>query len=247
LPCSYGGVYYGTNIPAPRRKTIQDTFHGDHGCFGNNPIPYITTDGDWSENTSTLREKLTSTTEKSVVGEVIPLLSKKIYEKNQRALKTSAFCKMQSSFTLCMKSLFASFDLRGFFGGMSKYHDSRALLHSLDLPFADKFHDNFLDSDSIDVDPIGCVGRVNHDSYCFGVRIWDILLFFAIMKRPRRDISLIEDVSATLTEHMVSMLPTSIFPYDTVPSNKVSIRACRFQPPDHVLLQQHVLQLRQLF
>jgi hypothetical protein len=97
----------------------------------------------------------------------------------------------------------------------------RSLLASLNLPFASKFHDNFLDSGGNDVDPFACVGRVDLETFCLGVRIWDILLFFAIMKRPRRDIALIEDFSATLTEHMVSMLPMSIFPYDIVPANKV--------------------------
>jgi hypothetical protein len=96
----------------------------------------------------------------------------------------------------------------------------RFLLQSLNLPFASKFHDNFLES-SKDVDPAACVGRVDHETFCLGVRLWDILLFFAIMKRPRRDVALIEDFSCTLTEHMVSMLPVSIFPYDIVPANKV--------------------------
>ena len=96
----------------------------------------------------------------------------------------------------------------------------RFLLQSLNLPFASKFYDNFIES-SKDVDPAACVGRVDHETFCLGVRLWDILLFFAIMKRPRRDVALIEDFSCTLTEHMVSMLLVSIFPYDIVPANKV--------------------------
>lgn len=103
----------------------QDTFNGDYGSFGNCPIPYITSEGSWSESTSILREKLHIANEKKLTSEVMPLLCKKLYEKNQKALKTSAFCKMQHTFTLCIKSLFAAYDMRGFFGGMSKYHDSR--------------------------------------------------------------------------------------------------------------------------
>jgi hypothetical protein len=203
-------------------KFPQDSFNGDNGSFGNSPIPYITSGGDWSESTSILREKLHLPNDKKLTSEVIPLVCKKLYEKNHRALKTSAFIRMQHTFTLCVKSLFAGYDLRGFFGGMSKYHDSKFLLQSLNLPFADKFDDNFLDSGSLDVDPVACVGRVEHDIFCLGVRVWDILLFFSIMKRPRRDISLIEDVTSTFTEHMVSMLPISIFPYEIVPANKAS-------------------------
>jgi hypothetical protein len=98
----------------------------------------------------------------------------------------------------------------------------RSLLQSLNLPFASKFTDNFMDTGGTDtVDPFACVGRVDHETYCLGVRLWDILLFFAIMKRPRRDVALMEDFSSTLTEHLVSMLPVSIFPFDIVPANKV--------------------------
>jgi hypothetical protein len=199
----------------------KDTFNGDQGSFGSNPIPYITSMGDWSDSTSILREKIHVPNEKRNTQDILPLVCKKLYEKNQRALKTSAFCKGSHTFMLCMRSLLNGFDMRGFFGGMSKYHDSKSLLQSLNLPFADKFDSNFLDSGSIEVDPVACVGRVEHEIFCLGLRIWDILLFFAIMKRPRRDVSLIEDVSCTLTEHMVSMLPLSIFPYEIVPANKV--------------------------
>jgi hypothetical protein len=73
----------------------------------------------------------------------------------------------------------------------------------------------------MDVDPIAHVGRIDHDVYCLGLRLWDILLFFSLMKRPRRDIALLEDFTSSLTEHMVSMLPVSIFPYELVPAVKV--------------------------
>jgi hypothetical protein len=224
----------------------KDSLNSDQGSFADNPIPYITSEGSWTDSSSVLREKMTvnqNTGDKKVVVDIISPLTKKLYEKNQRALKTSAFCKVQHTFTICLKSLFAGYDLRGFFGGMSKYHDSRALLESLNFPFAAKFSNDFMDSGGVDVDPVGLIGRVDHDVYCYGVRLWDMLLFFAIMKRPRyllilvflaflviltwyyiffrRDVSLIEDVSATFTEHMISMLPMSIFPYNIVPANKV--------------------------
>jgi hypothetical protein len=180
----------------------QDSFASDHGSFGDRPIPYITSGGAWSESKSVLREKLTAQGEKNTPQELMILLCKKLYDVNQKALKTSAFCKVFHTFMLCVKSLFAGFDMRGFFGGMSKYHDTRALLQSLNLPFANKFDDNFLDSGSVDVDPFATVGRLDHDIYCICVRIWDLLLFFAIMKRPRRDVSLIE-VRTVLTDRFV--------------------------------------------
>jgi hypothetical protein len=103
----------------------QDTFNGDFGSFGSNPIPYITSKGDWSESSSILRERLHLANEKKVSNEVVPQLCKKLYEKNQKALKASAFCKMQHTFVLCVKSILTGFDMRGFFGGMSMYHNSR--------------------------------------------------------------------------------------------------------------------------
>jgi hypothetical protein len=203
----------------------KDSANSDCGSFGDNPIPYITSGGAWSDSQSVLRERVTVPSEKIASQEVVIPLSKKLYEANQKALETSAFCKMNFSFTLCLKSLFKGFDMREFFGGMSQYQDSRALLQSLNLPFANKFENNFMDSGGMDVDPFAVVGKTGHDIFCLSVRIWDILLFFAIMKRPRRDVSLMEDVSSTFTEHMISMLPISIFPYDMVPTNKVLSRA----------------------
>lgn len=105
---------------------------------------------------------------------------------------------------------------------MSKYPDSKFLLESLDLNFASNFQSSFVEPESLNVDPVACMGRVDIDIYCIGVRIWDILLFFALMKRPRRDIALIEDFSSSLTEHLISTLPSTIFPYNIVPANKVS-------------------------
>jgi hypothetical protein len=67
-------------------------------------------------------------TSDKVLSEISGILCKKLYERNQKPLKTSAFCSSQYTFTLCVKSLFAAYDLRRFFGGMSKYHDSKYVL-----------------------------------------------------------------------------------------------------------------------
>lgn len=96
----------------------------------------------------------------------------------------SGFCKQVFSFHRCMQSLQAGYDLRQFFGGMSFFHDSRALLASLGVAGAQKFPNNFLDDTGSD--PGMHVARLSGEVHCISVRIWDALLWFSIMRRPRR-------------------------------------------------------------
>jgi hypothetical protein len=104
----------------------KNSFHGDYGHFGETPMPYVTSEGSWADFSSILREKCSVPNDKKPVDiDMASTLCKKLYDKNQKALKTSAFCKTQQSFQLCIKSLFTAYDLRGFFGGMSKYHNSK--------------------------------------------------------------------------------------------------------------------------
>jgi hypothetical protein len=58
--------------------------------------------------------------------------------------------------------------------------------------------------------------QVAEADYCISVRIWDALLWFAIMRRPRRDVGICNDFANTLAEYSVQLLPRSIFPYDLV-------------------------------
>jgi hypothetical protein len=57
--------------------------------------------------------------------------------------------------------------------------------------------------------------------YCISLRIWDVLLWFAIMQRPRRDVGICSDFANTLAEYSVQLLPRSIFPYDLVPMTRL--------------------------
>lgn len=57
--------------------------------------------------------------------------------------------------------------------------------------------------------------------YCIALRVWDVLLWFAIMRRPRRDVGILTDFSQTLAEYSVQLLPRSVFPYDVVPMTRV--------------------------
>lgn len=90
----------------------KDSVLGDAGSFGARPIPYITSKGDWSDANSVLREKIFTGNDRKAQSEIIPPLCKKLFDKNQKALNTSAFCKSHHSFVLCIKSLFVGFDLR---------------------------------------------------------------------------------------------------------------------------------------
>lgn len=57
--------------------------------------------------------------------------------------------------------------------------------------------------------------------YCIALRVWDVLLWFAIMKRPRRDMDIQLDFANTLAECCVQLLPRSVFPYDLVPMTRL--------------------------
>ena len=57
--------------------------------------------------------------------------------------------------------------------------------------------------------------------YCISLRIWDVLLWFAIMQRPRRDVGICIDFANTLAECSIQLLPRSVFPFDLVPMTRI--------------------------
>ena len=57
--------------------------------------------------------------------------------------------------------------------------------------------------------------------FCISLRIWDVLLWFAIMQRPRRDVGICADFANTLAEYSIQLLPRSVFPYDLVPMTRL--------------------------
>jgi hypothetical protein len=117
------------------------------------------------------------------------------------------------------------FDFRAFFGGMSMYHDSAGMARILGIPNADMlFANDFVHGMNGDADPVMLPSRLpssmGDNEVCISVRVWDALLWFAIMGRPRRDISVLTDFSKTLAQYCIQLLPRSIFPYDAVPMTR---------------------------
>lgn len=130
------------------------------------------------------------------------------------------------------------FDLRDFFGGMQAYHNIQRMVDILgvDTPFS--FASDFVDGGSGQTDHVMIAARVprvrrsspavqlssSHFAeadYCIALRIPDVLLWFAIMRRPRRDVGLCSDFAHTLAEFSIQLLPRSIFPYDLVPMTRL--------------------------
>lgn len=68
--------------------------------------------------------------------------------------------------------------------------------------------------------PLSSASFVEAD-YCMTVRIWDLLLWFAIMQRPRRDVGICTDFANTLAECSMQLLPRSVFPFDLVPMTRL--------------------------
>lgn len=57
--------------------------------------------------------------------------------------------------------------------------------------------------------------------YGLGVRVWDALLFVALIQRPRRDFGIVMDFTRNITTYMMQMLPKSILPYNTLPAERI--------------------------
>jgi len=100
------------------------------------------------------------------------------------------------------------------------------------------FADDFVDGKNGVSDPVMIAARIprvqraspavqlsssnySDADYCLALRVWDVLLWFAIMRRPRRDVGICSDFAQTLAEYSVQLLPCSVFPYDVVPMTRV--------------------------
>lgn len=195
---------------------------GDYGVPKSSPVPYITSAGDWDTAPGSIREKITNQGDHKKQGdEYMNILSNKLYGRNAGVLDGCGFCKKPFSFQKCIKSLNGPFDLRGFLGGMSNFHNSRLLLQSLDLPSAHLFPDNFIDPCSSNVDSALMTARLSSDVHAITINIWNALLWFSLMKRPRRDPGIVNEFAHSLTTLSMKMLPKSIFPYPVVPMTRL--------------------------
>jgi hypothetical protein len=195
---------------------------GDYGTSRSSPVPYITSAGDWDSAPGAIREKISlGGTDKKQGDDIMNLLSNKLYGRNAGVLDGCAFCKTPFTFQQCIKTLSGAFDLRGFFGGMSVFHDSRRLLQSLEFPSAHLFPTNFIDPCSSNIDTSLAIARLSGDVYGISLNIWSALLWFSLMKRPRRDPGIVNEFAHSLTTLSVKMLPKSVFPYPVVPMTRL--------------------------
>lgn len=170
--------------------------------------------------------------------ELINAMIKNLYKNNEKVMKNSAFVPSLFGFQRCITSLMRPYDLRDFFGGMVAYHDGQRMASILGIRTPFSFARNFVDGRNGQADPVMIAARVprfkraspdvqltsSHYAeadFCISLRIWDALLWFSIMQRPRRDVGICADFANTLAECSVHLLPRSIFPYDVVPTTRV--------------------------
>lgn len=201
----------------------RDSFGGEPDHYMVKPSGYITSPGNWDSSESMLRERVQmSQNDKRTPSDIFKIVNKKLYDTHHKALMASAFVKERYTFNRALDALQQGYSLCEFFGGMSKYGDSKSLIRSLGLDFADRFpgaNELFSPGETI---PVLYLGRVNFETYCTGVYVWDMLLFFSIMRRPRRCITMLDDICETLTRHMFEThLPATVFPYRVTTFSKM--------------------------
>ena len=73
------------------------------------------------------------------------------------------------------------------------------------------------------VDHMVRTGKISSDIYVLSIRLWDVLLFFSLLQKPRRDPGIMNDMAFTLTRLAFKMLPKAVFPYDRVPMTRVDM------------------------
>ncbi len=169
-----------------------------------------------------------STAPNGVPMEPIGQIISRIFNTDQKILTNCAFIKDLLGFQRCVLSLMKAFDLRDFFGGMSCYHNGEAMARALQIPNPGRFSNRFM-NDSLDgsrADPVMLPSKIhmpgsNDMDYFVGIRVWDALLWFAILGRPRRDVGIMADFAKTLAQYCMQLLPRSVFPYSMVPMTRL--------------------------
>jgi hypothetical protein len=139
------------------------------------------------------------------------ILRRRIYSTRQKTLSNCAFIRDFLGFQRCILSLMKAYDLREFFGGMSCYHDGEAMARALGVADPERFSNGFME-DSLDgskADPVMLPSKIVQPNgeveYCIGVRVWDLLLWFAMIGRPRLDVGILTDFSKTLAKLVYSL------------------------------------------
>lgn len=197
---------------------------GEVGRAGDTPVPYITSPGEWFSTAGSLRDKVPQDRENRKPDFIVRSLSKKIYDANESPLQECSCFSNWEQFHRCVESAMHPFDLKCFFGGMKAMGDSSRLLGKLGLDFASRFPGTGGrqgESDDRGGRKVLTVGKLEGDNVCVAASLWDILLWFAVMKRPRRDYSVSYDIAFTFTQFLINRLPKSAFPYPEVPMTRL--------------------------
>lgn len=103
---------------------------------------------------------------------------------------------------------------------MSCYENSRQLVSVATGRTADGMPTCFENNHSSAADPMFVIRQTtcNKNEYALGVRVWDALLFAALIRRPRRDYGIVYDFSLSITEFVLSAFPASVLPFQRVPT-----------------------------
>lgn len=190
---------------------------GQQGPPMHAPTCYISSPGDWANAEPEFRGKVyTGNVQEKPSDELImEHICKKLFRIHGKVLVGNAFCKNTWSLQRCFTAAGKTYDLRNFFGGMSQFHNTRSLFQVLGVSLANRFPDNFESGSVSDADGIMRVSMLTSDTYCLSFRIWDLLLWASIMRRPRRDPGVLSDISHTFIQYIIQgCVPESLMPYD---------------------------------
>ena len=202
---------------------------GPAGVFGETPVPYIVSSGDdWSSADRKTRVKfnnMAGNTKKFSTDGIRDYIATNLWTSHQQVLHNTALCKTPVEFCRCIKSLTKQFDFTRFFsttfGECELYNNFGKLCEHLGVRsgIAQKFLrvDQFPQRDAL------YLATLDSDVFALSINIVDAILWFAIMRRPRRDFTVMHDVAFTFTRILFNSLPTSIFSYANVPM-------CRLDP-----------------
>lgn len=171
--------------------------------------------------TSELRRTFPTPNDRPASLEALRQIGVAVFRRNSDVLKQCCFVQDESSFVTLLGGVRdAVYDLRGLFGGMSCYENSRQLVSVATGRTADGMPTCFENNHSRAADPMFVIRQTtcNKNEYALGVRVWDALLFAALIRRPRRDYGIVYDFSLSITEFIVSAFPTSVFPFQHVPT-----------------------------
>jgi len=187
--------------------------------------PWSCCAGAWDQADGRVRMRLTVAPEKRNQSLVIETIAKALYEKEEDVLKNCAFCQFHEEFVDAVQMLSNNYDFRGLLGGCSRYTNFSEILRALDLPFAHKFPKERVlgggGPTANGVDPALQLAQIQADNYALALNAVDAILWFAMMRRPRRDFGMLQDTAHTITSLLFKLLPRSVFPYSMVPMGRL--------------------------